>query len=211
MAYDFAGSWDSCAGHQSNLYPSKSNPACTPFSAVKAIDHYKSHGVPGSKIIIGMPLYGRAFCNTDGPGSPYQGTGEGSWEPGVWDFKALPHTSSGGGQEEEHLCTEICASWSYDSSKRTMVTYDTKEVAQRKANFIKEEGLGGAMWWESSADKQGDESLISTVSYYLYPPPFSSLSKYIHQIQMPPKNATNLNFKPGSLSMRNWNEGRKKT
>lgn len=45
-----------------------------------------------------------------------------------------------------------------------MVTYDTKDVAERKAHFIKDERLGGAMWWESSADKKGDESLIGTVS-----------------------------------------------
>lgn len=159
MAYDFAGSWDSLAGHQSNLYPSASNPACTPFSAVKAISHYKYHGVSSSKLILGMPLYGRAFCNTDGPGSLYQGTGEGSWERGVWDFKALPQAHG-----REHTSTETCASWSYDDSKRVMVTYDTKDVAERKAHFIKDEGLGGAMWWESSADKYGHESLIGTVS-----------------------------------------------
>lgn len=159
MAYDFAGSWDSRAGHQSNLYQSASNPACTPFSAVKALSYYQSHGVPSSKLILGMPLYGRAFCNTDGPGSPYQGTGEGSWEPGVWDFKALPQSHG-----QQYTCTETCASWSYDRSKRIMVTYDTKDVAEKKARFIKDKGLGGAMWWESSADKKGDGSLIGTVS-----------------------------------------------
>lgn len=159
MAYDFAGSWDSCAGHQSNLYPSTSNPASTPFSTSKAVEHYKSHGIAGSKLIIGMPLYGRAFASTNGPGSQFSGTGEGSWEQGVWDFKALPQNGA-----MENVCNEVTASWSYDPEKRLMVSYDTKEIAERKASFIKNEGLGGAMWWESSADKQGDGSLIGTVS-----------------------------------------------
>lgn len=158
MAYDFAGSWDSCAGHQSNLHPSTSNPASTPFSTLKAVEYYKSQGIEGSKLIIGMPLYGRAFASTDGPGSHFSGTGEGSWEQGVWDFKALPQKGA-----KENVCNEVAASWSYDPEKRLMVSYDTKEIAERKASFIKNEGLGGAMWWESSADKQGDESLIGTV------------------------------------------------
>ncbi len=161
MAYDFAGSWDSNAGHQSNLYPSNSNPASTPFSAVRAIEYYKSRGVAGSKIVLGMPLYGRAFANTDGPGTPFSGTGGGSWEQGVWDFKALPQQGA-----QVNISSEAGASWSYDAGSRLMVSYDTKEIAERKVDFIKNEGLGGGMWWESSGDQKGDQSLIWTVSIF---------------------------------------------
>lgn len=44
-----------------------------------------------------------------------------------------------------------------------MVTYDTKPCAEQKIQLIKEWDLGGAMWWESSADKTGSEGLIATV------------------------------------------------
>jgi chitinase len=43
------------------------------------------------------------------------------------------------------------------------VTYDTKAVVLQKTDYIKNTQLGGAMWWESSGDKSGDESLIATV------------------------------------------------
>ena len=162
MAYDYAGSWDTKCGHQANLYPCTSDPASTPFSTSAAVSYYREHGVAGPKIVIGMPLYGRAFASTDGPGTKFSGTGEGSWEQGVWDFKCLPQL----GACEMHN-DEACSSWSYDNEKRLMISYDTAEIARRKARFIKEEGLGGGMWWESSADKTGEGSLIHTVSSLL--------------------------------------------
>lgn len=159
MAYDYSGSWDTRAGHQSNLYPSSSDPSSTPFSTAKAIEYYRSQGISPSKIVLGMPLYGRAFASTDGVGQPFSGTGEGSWEQGVWDFKALPQHGA-----KETTDEEIGASWSYDAEKRLLVSYDTNELARQKVGYIKKENLGGAMWWESSGDKKGEESLIGTVS-----------------------------------------------
>lgn len=47
---------------------------------------------------------------------------------------------------------EAIASWSYDPSTRTMVSYDSPQVAAEKVEYIKRMGLGGGMWWESSGD-----------------------------------------------------------
>ena len=73
--------------------------------------------------------------------------------------QALPHPDAK--VEHDH---EIVASYEYVKNKKMMVTYDTPEIAAHKVDYIMQTGLGGAMWWESSADKTGGESIIRTVS-----------------------------------------------
>ena len=168
MAYDYAGSWDQRAGHQANLYPSKDIPHATPFSTQAAVEHYvQQGGVRPDKIVLGMPMYGRAFAGTEGPGHHYQGTGEGSWEQGVWDYKALPRPGGKvfeecGGEGEDEGDGRACgASWSYDAQEKVMVSFDTVGMVERKAAFVREMGLGGGMWWESSGDRPvGEGSLV---------------------------------------------------
>lgn len=53
------------------------------MSTQKAVEFFTSRGVPRNKLIIGIPLYGRSFMNTVGPGAPFSGMGPGSWEKGV--------------------------------------------------------------------------------------------------------------------------------
>ncbi|RAK82800.1 chitinase [Aspergillus fijiensis CBS 313.89] len=160
MCYDFAGSWDAHAGHQANVFPAPpGHERLTPFSADRAVHAYVSQGVHPNKIIFGMPLYGRAFENTEGPGRPFQGVGEGSWENGVWDYKALPPAG-----HQEFVDSNLLASWSHAPGERKVVSYDTPQVAAMKVEYIKRRGLGGAMWWELSGDHPvgHERSLIRT-------------------------------------------------
>ncbi|WWC63460.1 uncharacterized protein I303_106063 [Kwoniella dejecticola CBS 10117] len=156
MAYDFAGSWDQVAGHQAALYAD--DPDAN--SVDKAVRFYNLQGVDKSKLVVGMPLYGRAFANTDGIGQPFHGVGEGSWEAGMWDYKALPQPGAQVSNEPR-----LGASYSYDTNQRLLISYDTPEIARQKARYINQEGLGGAMWWELDADKpeHSGSSLVKIV------------------------------------------------
>ena len=72
-------------------------------------------------------------------------------------FQALPLAGA-----EEKYDGEAKASYCFDGN--IMVSYDTPSMALEKTNYIRDRGLGGAMWWESSADKANSQSLVRTVS-----------------------------------------------
>lgn len=165
MGFDYAGSWDTIAGHQANLFGSHQNEV--DVNTTSGIEYYTETGcIAPSKINLGCPLYGRSFNNTKGPGTNFSGIGtEGSFgEAGVWDYKALPISGFNANVVE---LPEIGASYSLDKAQGYMVSYDTPKIAAEKAAWVEEIGLGGTMWWEVSMDKTGSESLVgATVTVY---------------------------------------------
>lgn len=86
--------------------------------------------------------------NTDGPGTPFQGIGPGSWEAGVYDYRALPLPGSFVLQDDRAV-----ASWSYNYQTKEMVSFDSEKIGAAKGEWIRREGLGGSMFWELSGDK----------------------------------------------------------
>ncbi|KAL8283749.1 hypothetical protein RQP46_005544 [Phenoliferia psychrophenolica] len=161
MAYDYSGSWESTAGHQAALYDTGAPNA---ISTDKAVRYFTSQGVPTSKLVIGIPLYGRSFMGAKGPGSPYQGVGQGSWEQGVWDYKALPLPGSTPGHDPQ-----LVASWCHNPSTGEWVSYDNAQGAATKADWIRNNGFAGAMYWELSGDRaRGDaEAIVPLVAQRL--------------------------------------------
>jgi len=106
-----------------------------------------------------MPLYGRSFTNTQGLGLPYNGIGIGSWEAGVYDFRDLPLAGA-----EEFYDAEAGATYSYHNRSGMLVSYDTVAMALQKVDYIAQQRLGGAMWWEIGGDKTDEGSIVSNVS-----------------------------------------------
>jgi chitinase len=156
MAYDYAGSWSTVSDDQSNLYMTSQQSATDTDSAVK---WYIANGATANKINLGIPLYGRAFESTNGIRQSFSGIGPGTWEAGVYDYKALPFA---GAKVTED--TAAGASYSYDSAKKELVSYDTPNIVNQKAQYIQSKGLSGAMFWELSSDKTGVDSLVGKTS-----------------------------------------------
>ncbi|KFY68562.1 hypothetical protein V496_00977 [Pseudogymnoascus sp. VKM F-4515 (FW-2607)] len=195
MAYDYSS--PKTATHRANLFHDSINPKSTPFNTNATVDYYVSQGgIRPKKIVLGIPIYGHAFNHTDGLGHPSIDAVSGTWEAGTYDFKVLPMAGS-----EGHIVDKLGASYSYDNTTRELISYDNMYIVLQKANWLKEMDLGGAMWWESSADAIGDNSLIraATVTLKIR----SNLDNTLNQLDYPDSIYANIRARM-SDSETNW-------
>ncbi|TGO06831.1 hypothetical protein BTUL_0462g00030 [Botrytis tulipae] len=184
MAFDYSGSWSITTAHQANLYPSTN--ISTPFDTQTAISYYLAHGISGAKIVLGIPVYGRSFDQTNGLGQTFQGVGQGTWQTGIYDYKELPISGA-----TETYDAKLGASHSWDDSKKELISYDNPSVVIQKAEWVQSMNLGGVMWWESSADGQGCRSLIWSVTNVFG----DNLQNVTNQLSFP--NSTYVNIRNG--------------
>jgi chitinase len=127
------------ANHQANILGLATN-------TTAAIQYYHEKGqIPRNKLVVGIPLYGRSFLACAGPGTPFNGVGQGSWEAGVYDYRSLPPPGA-----TVYYDREAIASYSFDPAKGEMISFDDGATARAKAEWIVRNGLGGAMYWEIS-------------------------------------------------------------
>jgi len=156
MCYDFSGPWTELSGHQSQLYsPEHPHNAFAKRSCDAAVKYLFSCGVPGSKIVIGIPVYGRSFLGTDNIGQKF--TGHFSEAGGVIEYKDLPRAGA-----VEYVDWNVGAAFSVGGDAG-FISYDVPVTVTTKAQFVKQMGLRGLFYWTGVADappNHGDRSLI---------------------------------------------------
>jgi len=157
MTYDYFGAWDK-TGPTAPHSPLTSYPGIPKagFNSADAIAKLKAKGVPASKLLLGIGFYGRGWTGVtqSAPGGTATGAATGTYEAGIEDYKVLktacPATGTIAGTAYAHCDTNW---WSYD----TPATIGTKMT------WAKNQGLGGAFFWEFSGDT-GNGELVSAIS-----------------------------------------------
>jgi chitinase len=76
---------------------------------------------------------------------------------GIWDYKDLPKNGA-----TEIYAVDAGATYSYDEDTRELISYDTVSQVGRKLDYVLSMGLAGAYFWEASADRTDESSLILT-------------------------------------------------
>jgi chitinase len=170
MCYDFIGHWSDFTGLNAPLFLDPANPFIEPmhshFYSSVGIQDYIAAGAPPSKLVLGMPFYGVGFGGVNGGTNGLYGTHtgpspHGTWQNGFydhWDI-AQNYVGQNGYTRFYHPLCRVPYLWS--ASAHVFISYDDTASIREKCEYIIDGNLGGAMFWELAADRNGD--LLSTV------------------------------------------------
>jgi chitinase len=124
------------------------------FYSDAAIQKLKSKGVPASKILLGIGFYGRGWTGVSqaAPGGSATGAAPGSYEAGIEDYKVLKNTCP---------ATGTIAGTAYAKCGSNWWSYDTPSTIAGKMTYAKNQGLGGAFFWEFSGDTANGELITA--------------------------------------------------
>jgi len=162
MTYDYHGTWDSTTNFNAPLFRTANDPADAALNADATVQRYLAEGVPASKLVMGVPFYGRGWTGVaDVDHGLYQsaaGSAPGTYEAGSFEYNDI---------RDRYLPTwqyywnqEANVPWLYDLDSQTFISFDDARSLEAKAGYVKDQGLAGVMIWEIT---QGDQSLIDGI------------------------------------------------
>jgi chitinase len=153
MSYDFFNSLTATTGHHAGLYASE-------FAAPKdrnadaSVRQHLAAGIPSDKLVLGVAFYGRGFAGVNplnnGLNRPYQ-----RYE-GDHSFAELKDRFIGKQGFVRHWDERAKAPFLWNEATRTFITYDDPQSIREKADYVRENRLGGMMFWELSQDRNDE-------------------------------------------------------
>ena len=156
MTYDYFGAW-AAQGPTAPHSPLTSYTGIPQqgFYADAAIQKLKAKGVPAGKLLLGIGFYGRGWTGVSqaAPGGTATGPAPGTYEQGIEDYKVLRNTCP---------ATSTVAGTAYALCGGNWWSYDTPSTIGGKMTYAKNQGLGGAFFWELSGDS-GNGELIGAI------------------------------------------------
>lgn len=133
MAYDLSGSWSEMAEYHSNLYRSRNYSIC-----IESVISKLSEKIDKSKIILGIPLFGKQFENCCGIGEDFSSVD-------CVDYDDIPMVDT--------YYDENCVAAHVVTSSNSIIVFDDAECIRMKMKYSKENGLAGVMFWDLSKCK----------------------------------------------------------
>ncbi|CAF2946012.1 unnamed protein product [Rotaria sp. Silwood2] len=168
MTYDFHGGWETKTGHNAPLYKNDAETATdispsfikSRYNCHASIQAYIAAGVPRSKLIMGLGLYGRGWQGVtsaaqNGFSQPASSQlPMGTWENGIFDYDHLKRSFLPTYTRYWDDASKV--PFLFNPSTGIWISYDDLQSISLKNDYIKREQLGGAMFWELSGDRTAE-------------------------------------------------------
>jgi eukaryotic-like serine/threonine-protein kinase len=142
-------------GHQSPLRP-RPGDAFVNNGIEPAVEAWRRLGVPARKIVLMVPLHGRAFSdvppgpNGDGLGQPCRNTGV-AIENVELTTDQIRRLAGGPGPNDRYDAASDAA-YRYDPSTRVFLTFETAQSITAKRAYAAAQGFAGLGAWDVSQD-----------------------------------------------------------
>uniref|UniRef100_A0A8C8T2J4 GH18 domain-containing protein n=1 Tax=Peromyscus maniculatus bairdii TaxID=230844 RepID=A0A8C8T2J4_PERMB len=174
MTYDLHSSKDGYTGENSPLYEGPSDHGISAYLNVDYImTYWKNHRADPKKLIVGFPTYGQTFTLSDpsdnGIGAYTISAGQTkkhTYEKGLWAYYEICNFLNQGATEKWNAPQEV----PYAFRNTEWVGYDNVKSFQIKAQWLKDNNLGGAVVWPLNMNdftgsfcNQGSFPLTSTL------------------------------------------------
>ncbi len=158
MTYDFSGAWTDTVWHHTNLrLPGVDGGS--PRGTDSAVAEHLRAGVPRHKLVVGVAFYGRGWSGVQGLNTPANSS---AFSMAYHDIATLAKGQRGFKRMWDEAAM---APYLWNDSSGTFITFDDTLSLRLKAEYIRDEGLGGAMFWEYNADSTG--TLLRTLARHL--------------------------------------------
>jgi chitinase len=157
MTYDFYNGLHHKTGHHSNLKPSPLDPDGN--SLINSVQMHLDAGIPANKLNIGIPFYGRKWegVNPENNGL-YQKT---ATTGQIIYYRILKKDIFHHEKYIRYWDEDAEVPYLWNSTDSIFISYDDVESIRLKMEYIKNKGLGGAMFWEYTDNPEGE--LLKTI------------------------------------------------
>lgn len=149
MTYDFFTAGSETTGHHTGLYRSD-HPDAPTRTAAAAVERHLDAGIPPRKLTLGVAFYGRAWSGVrperNGLHQPYEEFA------GFIPYATLMEEYIGRRGFTRHWDESAKAPYLWAPDSTMFISYEDPQSLRHETRYVREQGLGGVMYWEHSLD-----------------------------------------------------------
>lgn len=156
MTYDLHGPWDQYSDFNAPLYNKSGSSPQYKISIDSIVEAWVNAGFTKDKLVIGIPFYGYMYqVNKENSDGLLQKFSDGK----ALSYSHIKTNYMNNNDYKKYFDSESMVPWLYNGE--TFISYDDSNSLKLKAEYIKDENLGGAMIWELSQDYNNE--LLNTI------------------------------------------------